>query len=68
MVNDPTRIASDNIVDLILTSNSSIIINTHTTIGMSDHESVTFNVNLNPVRSRKPPTKFIVTNHQTGTN
>ena len=25
---------------------------------MSDHESVTFNVNLNPVRNRKPPHKL----------
>ena len=55
MVNDPTRIASGNILDLILTSNPSIIINTHTTPGMSDHESMTFNVNLNPVRNKKPP-------------
>ncbi|KAI0207184.1 hypothetical protein LSAT2_008203 [Lamellibrachia satsuma] len=50
-----TGIASGNILDLILTSNPSIIINTHTTPGMSDHESVTFNVNLNPVRNKKPP-------------
>ena len=55
MVNDPTRIASGNILDLIFTSNPSIIINTHTTPGMSDHESVTFNVNLNPVRNKNPP-------------
>ena len=54
MVNDPTRIASGNILDVILTSNPSIIINTNTTPGMSDHESVTFNVNLNPVRNKKP--------------
>ena len=57
MVNDPTRIASGNILDLILTSNPSIIINTHTTPGMSNHESVTFNVNLNPVRNKNPPHK-----------
>ena len=36
MVNDPTHIASGNILDLIFTSNPSIIINTHTTPGMSD--------------------------------
>ena len=36
---------------------STIIINTHTTPGMSDHESVTFNVNLNPVCNKKPPHK-----------
>ena len=57
MVNDPTHIASGNILDLILTSNPSVIINTHTTPDMSDHESVTFNINLNPVRNRKPPHK-----------
>ena len=57
MVNDPTRIESGNILDLILTSNTSIITNTHTTPGMSDHEAVTFEVNLNPIRNRKPPHK-----------
>ena len=66
MVNDPTRIASGNILDLVLTSNPSIIINTHTTPGMSDHESVTFNVKLNPVRNRTHSTKVIVTNQHTG--
>ena len=57
MVNDPTRIESGNILDIILTSNPSIITNTHTTPGMSDHEAVTFEVNLNPIRNRKPPHK-----------
>ena len=57
MVNDPTRIESDNILDLIPTSNPSIITNTHTTPGMSDHEAVIFEVNLNPIRNRKPPHK-----------
>ena len=37
--------------------NPSIITNTHTTPGMSDHEAVTFEVNLNPIRNRKPPHK-----------
>ena len=54
MLNNPTRIDSGNILDLILTSNPSIIVNTHTTPGMSDHEAVTFNINLNPVRNRTP--------------
>ena len=58
MMNNPTRSDSGNILDLILTSNPSIIVNTHTTPGMSDHEAVTFNVNLNPVRNRKPPHKI----------
>ena len=57
MVNDQTRIESGNILDLILTGNPSIITNTHTTPGMSDHEAVTFEVNLNPIRNRKPPHK-----------
>ena len=58
MMNNPTRIDSGNILDLILTSNPSIIENTHTTPGMSDHEAVTFNVNINPVRNSKPPHKI----------
>ena len=57
-MNNPTRIDSGNILDLILASNSSIIVNTHTTAGMSDHAAVIFNVNLNPVRNRKPPYKI----------
>ena len=57
-MNNPTRIDSGNNLDLILTSNPSIFVNTHTTPGMSDHEAVTFNVNLNPVRNRKPPHKI----------
>ena len=57
-MNNSTRIDSGNILDRILTSNPSIIVNTHTTPGMSDHEAVTFNVNLNPVRNRKPPHKI----------
>ena len=57
MVNDPTCIESGNILDLILTSNPSIIPNTHTTPGMSDHEAVIFEVNLNPIQNGKPPRK-----------
>ena len=57
-MNNPTRIDSGNILDLILTTNPSIIVNTHTTPGMTYHEAVTFNVNLNPVRNRTPPHKI----------
>ena len=57
MVNDPKRNESGNILDRRLTSNPSIITNTHTTPGMNDHEAVTFEVNLNPIRNRKPPHK-----------
>ena len=41
-----------------LSSNPSLIVNTHTTPGMSDHEAVTFSVNLTPARNRKPPHKI----------
>ena len=58
LLNNPIRIDSGNILDLILTLNPSIIVNTHTTPGMSDNEAVTFNVNLNPVRNRKSPHKI----------
>ena len=68
MVNDPTRIESGNILDLIITSNPSIITNTHTTPGMSDHEAVTFEVNLNPIRTVNHLTKYLNTNQQTGAN
>ena len=54
MVNDPARVESGNILDLILTT---IITNTNTTPGMSDHEAVTFEVNINPIRNRKPHPK-----------
>ena len=57
-MNNPTRIDSDNILDRILTSNPSIIVNIHTTPGMSDHEAMTFNINLNPLRNTKPPHKI----------
>ena len=60
MANDTARIESGNILDLILTSNPSITTNTHTTPGMSDHEAVTFEVNLNPIRNRKPPHKVFI--------
>ena len=54
MMNNPALIDSGNILDLTLTSNPSIIVNTHTTPVMSDHEAVIFNVNLNPVHNSKP--------------
>ena len=54
MVNDPTRIESGNILGIVLTSTPSKITNTHTKSSMSDHEAVTFEVNLNPIRNRKP--------------
>ena len=55
MVNDPTCIESGYILDFTLTSNPSIITNKQTTPGMSDHEAVTGEVNLNPILNRKAP-------------
>ena len=57
MVNEVTRPESENILDLVLTSNPSLIINTSVAPGMSDHDAVTFQLNLKPLRPRKPPHK-----------
>ena len=68
MVNDPTRIESGNILDLILNSNPSIITNSHTTPGMSDHEAVTFEVTSTQFETGNHLTKYLNTNQQTGAN
>ena len=57
IVNDPTRIESQNVLDLILTSNPSIVSNTHIASGMSDHEAVVFNINIRPITHNKKPHK-----------
>ena len=61
MVNDQTQVDLGNIFDLILTLNPFIIVNTHTTPGMSDYEAVTFKVSLNSVHKRRPPQKRLPT-------
>ena len=48
MVNKPTLVDSSNILDVILT-----IIPINTTPCRSDHEAVTFVVNLNSARNKK---------------
>ena len=69
MVNESTRVDSGNTLGLILTSNPYIIVNIHTTPGMSDHEAVIFNVNLSLVRNRNPSHKVLqFINNQTGIN
>ena len=55
MVNEPTRLDSGNILDIVLTSNSSIISTTVT--GMSDHEAILFDIDMNPTKKNKPPHK-----------
>ena len=57
MVNEPTRLDSGNILDLVLTSNSSLISTINTVTGMSDHEAILFDIDMNPTRKNKPPHK-----------
>ena len=57
MVNEPTRLDSGNILDLVLTSNPSLISTINTVAGMSDHEAILFDINMNPTRNIKPPHK-----------
>ena len=57
MVNDRTRIGSGNIIDLIFTSDPSIITNAYTTPGMSGHDVITFEENLN-LETGNHPTQF----------
>ena len=51
MVNEPTRLDSGNILDLVLTSNPALISNVNTVSGMSDHEAVLFQINMNPMEN-----------------
>ena len=46
-----------NILDLVLTSNSALISNVNTVSGMSDHEAVLFQINMNPMKKTTPPHK-----------
>ena len=57
MVNEPTQLDSGNILDLVLTSNPSLISTINTVAGMSDHEAILFDINMNPNRKTKPPHK-----------
>ena len=57
MVNEPIRLDSGNILDLLLASNPSLISTINTVAGMSDHEAILFDINMNPTRNNKPPHK-----------
>ena len=57
MIKEPTRLDSGNIVELVLTSNPSLISTINTVAGMSDHEAILFDINMNPNRKNKPPQK-----------
>ena len=57
MVNEPTQLDSGNILDLVVTSNPSLISTINTVAGMSDHEAILFDISMNPNRKNKPPHK-----------
>jgi hypothetical protein len=66
MVNEPTRLDSGNILDLVLTSNPALISNVNTVSGMSDHEAVLFQININPMTKILLHTKCTIIKLQTG--
>ena len=65
MDNEPTRLDSGDILDMVLTSNSSLISTINTVTGMSDHETILFDIVMNPIRENKPPHKVEVTKEVT---
>jgi hypothetical protein len=52
-----TRPISNNILDLIVTSNPVLVSNIESLPGMSDHNVVLFDLNVKPTYQRKPPRK-----------
>jgi hypothetical protein len=52
LINTPTR--NDNILDLVLSTNPDIIYDLETHPGMSDHNAITYQVNLSVKRQKKP--------------
>ena len=56
-----------NILDFVLTSNSALISNVNTMSGMSDHEAVLFQINMNPMKTKLHlHTKCTIIKLQTG--
>lgn len=56
----PTRPASGKTLDLLLSTYPNSVSNVSTSPGLSDHLAVTFEINLKPHRSTKPPHKVYV--------
>nr|XP_054755967.1 uncharacterized protein LOC129261972 [Lytechinus pictus] len=54
MGREPTRPASGNILDLILTTTPDAVNNTQTKPGISDHDITLFDINMRPKLQRKP--------------
>ena len=61
-VTEPTRPASGNILDLVISSAPSLVTSVQTHPGMSDHNVVTFYINARPTRTPKPPHKVYLYN------
>ena len=61
MVTEPTRISgvTKNILDLVLTSHPNFIDQCKVVPGVSDHEAVTFMLNLKPKFNKKPARKCL---------
>ena len=62
MVREPTRRRGNaqNILDLVFTNNESIIQNLKVIPGISDHEMVSFNINLKSKRKKIPKRTFFI--------
>ena len=58
MSKEPTRPASGNILDLILTTLPDIVNNTQTKPGISDHDLIMFDINMRPKVQRKAVRKI----------
>ena len=54
MVTQVTRQASQNILDLVVTNNPNLVGNVQTHSGISDHDIVIFEINVNPRSTPKP--------------
>ena len=64
MVNEPTR--GENVLDLFLTSNHTLVEDIKVSPGIADHNIVVAKVNLKPKTSKQIPEKFHYLEKQTG--
>ena len=58
LVNQITRPISNSILDLIITTNAQLVTNIDSNPGISDHNLITFNINMKPKRQIKPSRKL----------
>lgn len=57
-VSSQTRVASGRTLNLVLSSNPSIIQGCHVTCGISDHDATLFEIDISPKFTPKPPRKI----------